>query len=118
MIRFPAVGNPAVETHIPHPQLADTRIEFKEAPAVRNRGYTDKTRLRGLKNYSHTRIEFKEAPAVRNRGYTDKTRLRGLRNYSQRGHGRAVSLQLIAVGTRLCRVLYLNSGATGIDIIS
>ena len=88
MIRFPAVGNPAVETHIPHPQLADTRIEFKEAPAVRNRGYTDKTRLRGL------------------------------RNYSQRGHGSAVSLQLIAVGTRHCRVLYLNSGATGIDIIS
>jgi len=36
-------------------------------------------------------------------------------DYPQSGDGSAVSLQLITVGTRHCRLLY-HSGATGIDI--
>ncbi len=39
------------------------------------------------------------------------------RNDINGGHGSAVSLQLIGVGKRHCRVLYINSGAAGIDII-
>jgi len=38
------------------------------------------------------------------------------RNDLNGGDGSAVSLQLIAVGTRHCRLLACHSGAAGIDI--
>ncbi len=39
-------------------------------------------------------------------------------NRGDGGDGTAVSLQLIAVGTRHCRLLACHSGAAGINIIS
>ncbi|MBD1215057.1 MAG: hypothetical protein AN487_15060 [Anabaena sp. CRKS33] len=48
---------------------------LKPFSAIKNRVYTDETRLRGLGIY-HLLVQM--VGAIRNRIYTDETRLRGL----------------------------------------